>query len=233
MTLPPIKLWHVLALILAALVAGFFYWYNSWNPSFRYRLTVELNAHGKTLTASSIIEAHYKIGSDGNGLRFHADVRGVAPIFDLGPDGTLIAALSYDAADLSSRQIAKNGFPAYRMPTDAAHIPLQAFGVPPEAINGAKGQVELDFEFYPAFVWIPAQTGWQNARQMFYEEIPGKIGAHIRVAKIVVEPARWETVNTRIDPAPTWLISMKNGESRRNRPNGQFNFISSYVEKGH
>jgi hypothetical protein len=157
MTLPPIKLWHVLALVLAAPVAMVFYGDKSNHPSVRCRLTVEPDANGKALTASSIIEAHDVIVSDGNGLRFHSDVRGVAPIVDLGRDGTLNAAMSYDATDLSNRQTATKAFPAYRMPTDAAHIPLRAVGVPPKEIRAAKRQAQLDPKSYPPLPGVQRQ----------------------------------------------------------------------------
>jgi hypothetical protein len=75
--------------------------YYSWTASsslstksFRFRLTVTVDHGGTQKAASSILEAQVPSSHGGkrNPFSVYGKVRGVAPVIDLGTDGTLIAA---------------------------------------------------------------------------------------------------------------------------------------------
>ena len=215
--------------------------------TFRYRLTVELDVRVEPRTASSIIEARYLLGNrDGNGLRWHSTIRGVVPVFDLGADGTFMPALQHDAGDLQSRQPeGAKPFGQYRMPFDAAGIPLGAYHLAePDTIETMRGTAVLEPNDYPIFVWIPPSGDWHAARQMFADEIAARATPNIRVTRITVEAAPKVPVLTKIEPAPQWLVEIRDyfdvsdyGEKyfariQKDNWGNRFKLSTGYIERG-
>ena len=199
-----LKLWHYVLLTVGAgvLYFAFQYWANV--KVFRYRLTMEIEADGKLLAASSIIEVKYLIGYDGL-KNWNTRVRGVAPMIDLGPHGTLIAALERESEDygrklLAAGKVGKNRISA---PAFAGEIPLQAYNLHPSKINSAKGKAVL--QNYPCLVWMPASNNLREAKQLFPEELSSVVYHSIQLVRFVIEPANGAPVLTKIEPAPKWL----------------------------
>src|SRR4051812_12324406 len=66
--------------------------------TFRYRLAFSVSVNGAVKSGSSIISVHYRGGQPGweSGVTTYTTVKGVAPVIDLGQNGTLVAAMAYD-----------------------------------------------------------------------------------------------------------------------------------------
>ena len=205
------KTWQILILALVGIVVAIIYMIRPETHNFRYRLTVYIDVNGTPKSASSILEAHYLMGSDGNGLRWHTTVMGVVPLFELGKDGTLLPALDYHVGDLQSR----NGGGALNpIPFDGGGFPLGAYRQEtPKHIERMHGVAELDPKYYPIFVWIPPSGEWREARQMYYNEIAERATPSIRIIKITVQPAWRETIKTMIEGDAPWVAKARDDKS--------------------
>lgn len=206
-----IKTWQVLLLGLVGIVAAIVYMIKPETHDFRYRLTVYIDVNGTPKSASSTLEAHYLMGSDGNGLRWHATVMGVVPILELGEHGRLFPALAYSVGDLQSR----NGGGALNpIPFDGTGIPLGAYRQEtPKHIEKMRGVAVLAPKYYPIFVWIPPSGEWGEARQMYYNEIAQRATPSIRILNVTVEPAWRETVKTMIESKAPWVAKARDDKS--------------------
>ena len=179
--------------------------------TFRYRLTVELSVDGEPRTASSVIEARYLIGDDGV-KRWNSTIRGVAPIFDLGSDGTLIAALDYDGDDLQDRQTPqeKAAIPyRIRNPARAAEIPRCAYGTRPDFADTWKGSIDVPQNCYPMFMWLPPSSDIFDAKQLFYEQVAWQFKKRIAVVKVFLSAAPHEAILEELKDAPEWVVKMR------------------------
>lgn len=74
------------------------------NGNFRYRLTVNITVDGVAQSASSVINvSYYGDGTVGpSGASYYSSATGVAPTFDLGELGWLIAAMEPDSSQLNA-----------------------------------------------------------------------------------------------------------------------------------
>ena len=232
MTLGSLKWWHYLLLPLGMAVLYVAYHYYANVKVFRYRLTMDIEADGKMHSASSIIEVKYIIGYDGL-KQWNTQVRGVAPMIDLGAHGTIIAALEYDSADYARKNRAAGK--VYKMwegfPASAANLPLEAYGLHPADIGSAKRKVVL--QKYPCIVWVPAGNDWRRAQQLFPEEVPVVVHRSIRIVQMTIEPATGSSVVTRIEPAPEWLrLKLVHESTSVTQPTDRYTISSIYIQLG-
>jgi hypothetical protein len=170
---------------------------------FRYRLTVDIEADGKTHSASSIIDVTYRIGDDGM-KRWNHSIRGVAPIVDLGQYGSIVAALGYWKEDTKFRERGKQLGKANSLPEGAELVPLGAYNLGAETISSAKGQAVVD-RYYPNFIWVPPSGDWRQAIQIWPEDFASTIAPSVRLAKVTVEVTPKAPVVTRVVQPPPWL----------------------------
>ncbi len=198
--------WH--GLVGGAVLLGIlaFLDYQNRFKTFRYRMTVEVDSGGKVHSAYSIIEANYAIGYDGL-KRWNSSARGVASVIDLGPRGTVLAALGFNVADYAKRQKRQIG-EWYRLPLTAADIPLWAYQVEPGGIGRAEGKVVLEKKF-PNFIWIPPDHNAKQAKQVWPEDFQREIDPSVQLVQVTVEPAPDAKLITQIEPAPNWLAELK------------------------
>jgi hypothetical protein len=195
-------------------VLYFAYQYYANVKVFRYRLTMEIEADGKLHSASSIIEVKYIIGYDGL-KNWNTRVRGVAPMIDLGPHGTIIAAFDYQGDDYARKERAAGRRPKSIWEINiekADSLPLSVYKLHPKEINSAIGRVIL--QKYPCIVWVPAGDNWRAAQQLFPDELQTVVHRSVRILQMTVEPARWASVLTLIDPAPEWVKTLRTEQQR-------------------
>lgn len=164
--------------------------------TFRYRLTVEVDTPQGLKTGSSVIEVKWKrktpLGDTfSGGLPWSEKVRGVAPIVDLGPYGTLIAGLW------------KRGS------WWAAAAPTLAYpGNEPGDFTGQEKQAELSGRRLPQFVWYPAnEFGPYAAKGVPPDKFSKTIGGGVHLRRVAIEPTR-DPVVERLDPKPEWLAKV-------------------------
>lgn len=91
MILSDLRWWHYLVGIVVGLSALFALAVYLNHHTFRFRMTLEVEADGKVHTGSSIIEVTYSPGGYQT-KRWPTEHRGVTPMVDLGPHGTVMAA---------------------------------------------------------------------------------------------------------------------------------------------
>lgn len=225
--------WHAVLLAVSAGALYLAFAYNANVKVFRYRLTMEIEADGRMHSASSVIEVKYLIGYDGL-KNWNSRVRGVAPMIDLGPHGTIIAALDYQIDDIGRKERKAGWVPKSMWDTPverADSLPLSAYELHPKNINSATGQIIL--KKYPCLVWVPPGGIWSAAQQLFPEELPTVVHPSIRLRQMTIEPAPWTAIITQIDPAPEWITALriKQKDGVRRFPDLFTLSLSSQVER--
>ena len=201
-------------------------------------MIVDVEVDGKVRTGSSVIEVTYYFGKSHTGARWVSQFRGIAPIIDIAPYGTLVAALSHDYDDLVRRYRPEM---VARMKRDqivsevvrAESLPLVAFNLTPEDIYKARGSAELK-PHTPAFIWIREPgNDWQNASQLLPELFGQLISPSVRMSQITIERADGALVLVQVPDAPMWLVKLREF-SKQNRSalprEVPFSFGTSFVE---
>jgi len=225
-------------LILGLLAAGIAFQFYTPSTSIRYRMIVDVEVDGKVRTGSSVIEVTYYFGKSHTGARWVSQFRGIAPIIDIAPYGTLVAALTYDNSDLYRRHRPEMSarLKRYQIVSEVVRAespPLVAFNLTPEDIYKAKGSAELN-PHTPAFIWIrPPGDDWQNARQLLPELFGQLISPSVRVLKITIERADGAPVLVQVPNPPTWLLKLREfGKHDRSAVAREepFSFSSSAIE---
>ena len=205
-----IRWWHIVLVLIAAPVLYLsFDWYrhNAW---FRYRMTVEIEVDGKVHSASSVTEIRYSSGGGGGHPKpsWYAQIKGTAPIVDLGPYGYVVAAFAYDSADAELRNRGKQLGRVANLPMMADEMLLGAYNLGPLTITQARGKAVVT-KWYPNFVWIPANSSWRKAEQLYHEDFESKIGSGVRLKQIILEPAPNAPFPTKVEHPPPWLVELR------------------------
>jgi hypothetical protein len=203
-------------------------WYVS-PTHFRYRLTVELEVDGETRIASSVIAADYSPRTIGPRLApghgGHAEIHGVAPMFDLGSAGTLLCVLRH-GSDPSMKH--RETRPPY-----AIELPMRAYKLDVHYIHHAKyrAPATLDPQDYPMFVWVPAAASWPQARQLYYDQLSQALPVKIRILNITLSPNPAEDVVVKIEPTPVWLAQLRtHAGANRSSAVGGFSLSIGQIE---
>jgi hypothetical protein len=248
MNLSSIRWWHILWTLIVGLIALPFVYFGVIRPllydrMLRYRMTVEIEADGKVHLASSVAEITYTSGSTAPmAPSWYAKIKGTAPIIDLGRHGSVIAAFTKGSADKSLWQRAREidrvrgetGWGGSDGVYNMDQVLLGAYNLGPRTITQARGKVFVT-KYYPNFVWIPANSSWRAAQQLFPEDFEAKIGAGVRLKQITIEPASGKPVPIKVEHPPMWLL-----ELRRDQPPGSllgsrdhWTFDHSFFEREH
>lgn len=185
------------------IVAGIVAWHLAFpSYTFRYRMTVKIYSAGELRQASSVIEATYYFSRlpTLSPYNWDAKVRGVAPIVDLGPNGTLVAGI-------------QGGGPTYRkgfrrpvhISASGDSLPLSVYGVKPRGLMSVQGKRQAGPSM-PPLLWLPPGA---NDPRSFETLLPANVGSTIgnRTSGLAVfiEPAPRSRLIERVGSAPEWL----------------------------
>ena len=201
-------------------LAGAVYWVFFRPPlSFRYRLTVEIEADGKVHSASSVLKVVYwwtTFSSGGRGWAARVEA-GIGPIVKLGRHGTVVVAMHSVGNDrrfwIARERLYKQGERStgprgrFHIPIVLAGIPELAYGLSPPNISRARGAVVLT-KWPPNFVWLPPHNNWADAMQLFEREFETFIGPGVRLKRILVEPAPYRWTMQIPNPPPAALVTL-------------------------
>jgi hypothetical protein len=187
-------------LALVAVVAAYEYFYPAY--SYRYRLTVNIEADGKLHTGSSVIDVTWSAFCLPD-YHFNPELGGQAVLVDLGRRGVVVATL-YNGEDYGP---AKDGA------WGAIWLAARAFGndstneeLP--ALEKLRGKRDLVPDDLPRFVWLSNPQDPMTARKLLVQDFPTVFGPSVRFAGASLEITRDPTVVDIRDKLP-WLKSLE------------------------
>jgi hypothetical protein len=172
--------------------------------TFRYRLAFSVSVNGAAKSGSSIISVHYRGGQPGweSGVTTYTTITGVAPVIDLGQNGMVLAAMTYNPDAWASRKACKPPVPADSLPSK--------FGLKLAAlVKLREGRRDLADDYYPAFIWFPSGQPYERAQQLCPEEFSRAIGANIELRSVTIEAAPDAPLLTRIEIKAPWLDEIR------------------------
>lgn len=156
-------------------------------PTYRYRLTVEVETPEGLRTGSSVIEVRTRRGSGIPGPEaggIGSTVRGEAVAVDLGPRGTLFALLSGPGAVDHAAGIA----PSVLLPElpDRRGTP-EAWGVNLRALKEVRGPAAVGPSHYPPLVRLRDIRDPKTVEQVRAEALTRHFGAGVYLRQISIE----------------------------------------------
>ena len=188
---------------------------------FTYRLTVDVEVDGATRSSSSLFRVHAFKSSkqpSKDSVLASWSVYGVAPLIDLGPYGTLVAARDYNSAHYWKYR-EERGLPKFddyqdvRRPVNPGELPYLVYfpgklhldwPEPHRTLAGITQRVQS--KRFPPFIWIPPSGNFREARQLMPDQFAEVIGPGVKLKAVWIEPVRWVFwVPTTYDPMPKWL----------------------------
>lgn len=187
--------------------------YNLAHPTytFRYRATLTVDSPQGPRSSSSVIELTWKkknaLGrAFSGGMPWTTEIHGIAPIIDLGPYGTIIAALRRRHGGQTGKPI-----PGKEGVGSALGWPFAAYdnvrGAEPWGILSVRGPAQMKHNRWPQLVWIPpGTTDPDKAIPLLPREFSQYIGP-VHFNSMMIEPTD-DPVVERIEPAPAWLIAL-------------------------
>ena len=180
------------------------------SANFRYRLMFTVEVNGMEKTASSIVNVHYYWGNsvEASGASGFSEVKGVAPVIDLGQGlGWLVAGLGADYAE-HARRVEAFGLRCPQPGTAAAFG--QVFAKEREELDRlSSGKRTLPVDLLPAFIWFPAGASYRQAQQICPEEFARVIDAGVKLRSVSVEVARDGPVLRRLEIKTPWLNEIR------------------------
>ncbi len=185
---------------LTALVVAYKYCYPTY--SYRYRLTVNIEADGKLHSASSIVEVSWSAFFLPS-YHFNPRLRGQAPLVDLGSRGVLVATLvtgdSYGPAQDGAWGALWIAARAFRLDSTNEQLPL---------LSTLRGQRALPLDDLPRFVWFPNPEDPKTARKVLAQDFSTVLGPSVRFVGALVEITNDPIVIDIPDRLP-WLKSLE------------------------
>ena len=177
-----------LLITVVVLVATVTAWYTWSFPtvSYRYRLTVSVEADGRVHTGSSVIEAQYRFNPQWatglfNGVQYRPKVIGQAVFIDMGARGALIAARTMHQSDLL--------VPRAYEPADwrrrGRGVPITRQTI--EEISQKHGLIELTPDNLPAFYWISDPADLTTEKRVEPDQFASVIGHSARLVSVQIE----------------------------------------------
>jgi hypothetical protein len=169
----------LLMLCAGALVAGYMYKYPHY--TYRYPLTVNIEADGKVHSGSSVIEVTWYAHLFPELVSFSPEMRGQAALVDLGGRGVVIATL-----------IAEDwGWHSSDAGWGALWIVPHAFGdekggdLP--SLPKLRGKRDLAFDNLPRFLWFSNPQDPTTAKELLVDDMPSVFGPSARFAGASIE----------------------------------------------
>ena len=201
-----------LGLFLLVGIVGIELWRRTNSPvySFRYCLTVNVEADGKVHTGTGIIEVTWTklaqvlpdIGL--YSLRSH----GQAVVVDLGERGLLLVPKGEKVSKIPFLAF-KDTLPAWR------RVPRT-----PEEMRAffkKRGTVEISWQFLPNFIWLPEPSDPGSGRYVSASELPTTIGSDVHLRSATAEISNQTlgaAISTGLEKRLPWLVEMKKYQER-------------------
>ena len=194
---------------------------------YRFKLIITVDDAGTRKSAESVIEIMVTTSRFGEKIPYGTNhyPRGVAPILDLGPKGTLIAALAPESVIGG-----KTGRPDSSGGNKIAYaVPLSFVDKQYRFIGPGPFRVEPDHT--PQFIWLPSGAKHPSAAiPLVPSEFPKYIAPDVHLVSVEVMPTR-TPVHTYIRNPPAWLTALREIERKRKFTHPrQFNFILNTIE---
>jgi hypothetical protein len=176
--------------------------------SYRYRLTLSIEADGEVHTGSSVIEVVWNGGIPFGDVGSYVESRrGQATFIDLGKRGAVVAVL------LAPSHV-ERGIAVWPEGVDVVWLASRAFGATlgTEALplqerlarlTRLTGRRDLTLDNMPRLIWFSDITDPKTARVIYPAELPKLFGAGARIAEAFVEITR-DPIVIDIDKRLPW-----------------------------
>jgi hypothetical protein len=179
----------IVVLILIVAAVG---WYKLSFPtvSYRYRLTVAVEADGQIHSGSSVIEARYQFNPEWavaafNGVQYHPTVFGQAVFIDLGARGALIAALGGDYDAITSELLVPRAYEPADLRRRGRGVPITRESI--EEISQQRGSVDLTPDNLPPFYWFSNPADLTSRKLVEPKNFASVIGDSTRLVSAQIE----------------------------------------------
>jgi hypothetical protein len=177
-------------------------------PTYRYRMTVEVETPEGLRTASSVIEVRTTRGSGFPGPEAGGiadEVTGEAVAVDLGRRGTLFALLRGPPELDYAIEYAQGIAPSALLPglVDRSGT-VEAWGNNLRALKEVRGSVALTADQYPLLVRFRDIADSRTVERVGADDLAAAFGEGVRLRRITVEIAH-EPVTKSIDERLPWL----------------------------
>lgn len=179
----------IIAVVLVAAVVGLYKW-NFPAVSYRYRLTVAVEADGQVHTGSSVIELLFRFNPKWlppAGGTYNVSTTGQAVLINLGGRGALVAVLGgnpYDHSVVNANLLPSCAYlpAAWSNPSDSPTTPKNQW-----AISQMEGPVDLSSGCMPAFFWFSNAADLSSAKEVKPADFASVIGDAARLVSAQVE----------------------------------------------
>jgi hypothetical protein len=146
--------------------------------SYRYRLSIAVEADGKVHSGSSVIEVRYTFNPKWQGPQtpvYNVYLVGQGVLVDLGPRGALVAALGgddYDRSVVKADALAARAFQPDAARSNYFLVTLDRI----RALSKMQGSADLNGNNLPAFIWFSDPEKLSTARLLKPAEFASAIG---------------------------------------------------------
>ena len=175
-----------------------------------FRVTVDVAVDGVTHSGSSVIEVSYSPGwlrwllkPSPYGTGGWSEVRGVAPIVDLGKYGTLFASMG-DA--MPNSRTGTGQWRAGMGPQYATYKLYMVFEAGDVSVD--LGPRVIPPDRYPQFIWVPPDNDPEEAIPLLSEEFGAHISRAVSLVEMRISPTTEQAVDI-VEPEPIWLARMR------------------------
>lgn len=197
------RAWFVVLLAVAGGTAA--YWsLRERAPGLRYRLRLEVEVDGQRRSASSVLNVRYDLKHEYGGGHWHADVRGMPPVLDLGRHGVLVVAKHVRERD-DAVTIWRGGLEMPRFGrVDLGFLPVALYGQHPDNLRRVNDKT-TDVTWVPNAVWVRPSGSWRGWQQLNVTKLAETVSPDVRLLSVTAEPAQWQEVTTGLSRQPAWL----------------------------
>jgi hypothetical protein len=181
--------------------------------SYRYRLTLSIEAEGKVHTGSSVIEVVWNGGIPfGDVGPYVESRRGQATVIDLGKRGAVVAVLVAPSHT-------EGGIAVWPEGTDVVWLASRAFGAMRETetlplqerlarLTRLTGRRDLAPDNMPRLIWFSDVADPKTARLIRPADVPNLFGAGARITDAYVEITR-DPIVINIDKKLPWYKALR------------------------
>jgi hypothetical protein len=187
----------------------------------RYRLFFEVQSDGVVKSASSVIQLnyHWSTSVSGNPI-ISPRATGIAPVVDLGSNGTLVLAIDTPRLGVKWLQlpcVKKSAFiPAYFFES-AYSVHVNDESLFEYLFQGLAGRIwwlsgkrELA-QGMQAFIWFPENASFDEGKYLCADEFERVIGGNLALRSVAIEIAPRAPIKSKLDIQARWLEQLRNG----------------------